>query len=64
MPHLAKEGESKGGKLAIQLDPDSTAHVKGVIEVESSASKQPAFYSVDLEVPTVQTGKSPDKPTK
>jgi thiol:disulfide interchange protein DsbD len=64
MPHLAKEGESKGGKLAIQLDPDSDAHVKGVIEVDSDASKQPAFYSVDLEVPPVQSGKPSAKPTK
>jgi thiol:disulfide interchange protein DsbD len=63
MPHLAKEGEAKGSRLTIQLDPDSNAHVKGVIEVESNASKQPAFYSVDLEVP-LQTGKHPDKPAK
>jgi thiol:disulfide interchange protein DsbD len=52
MPHLAKEGESTKGKLTIEIKPDSPkAHVKGVIEVQSKDSKQPAFYSVDLEVP-------------
>jgi hypothetical protein len=52
MPHLAKEGESTKGKLTIEIKPDSPkARIKGVIELLSKDSKQPSFYSVDLEVP-------------
>lgn len=61
MPRLAKEGESTSGKLAIQLDPESKAPVKGVIEVLGKGSKQPAFYSVELEAPSAPP-KPSDKP--
>jgi hypothetical protein len=53
MPHLAKEGESKAGKLAIAIEPDPKTpldHVKGVIEVRAKGEKESAFYSVDLPV--------------
>jgi hypothetical protein len=54
MPHLAKEGESKTGKLAIAFEPDpALPRVKGVIEVRDKGGKQPAFYSVDLQVPPI-----------
>jgi DsbC/DsbD-like thiol-disulfide interchange protein len=58
MPHLAKEGESKTGKLAISIEPDPKSppeHVKGVIEVRDKGAKEPAFYSVDLPVPSAPT---------
>jgi thiol:disulfide interchange protein DsbD len=52
MPYLAKEGVATAGKLSIQIEPESPkARVKGVIEVVRKGEKQPAFYSVDLEVP-------------
>lgn len=51
-PALLKEGEVKGERLTLTLQPeDAPARIRGVVEAQGGALKQPVFVDVDLEVP-------------
>jgi DsbC/DsbD-like thiol-disulfide interchange protein len=51
-PNLLKEGETKGERLSVALEPsESAGRVRGVVEAKGGQLKEPVYVSVDLEVP-------------